>query len=155
MGTGPFAPFIDLIRYSMIKLISCMALVAVGCGVAGSVLPARAQHWSDDGAARYDSLLPTAGGHVYGREFGAVPVQGDPYRSPASYTNTAYPDPWQDAQQQQRDCNRGRLIGGILGGGLGYMASRDDGRSWAVPLGALLGSQVGCSAGSGRGPLSW
>lgn len=124
MGTGPFAPFIDLIRYSMIKLISCMALVAVGCGVAGSVLPARAQHWSDDGAARYDSLLPTAGGHVYGRDFGAVPVQGDPYRSPASYTNTAYPDPWQDAQQQQRDCNRGRLIGGILGGGLGYGVPR-------------------------------
>ena len=57
--------------------------------------------------------------------------------------------------QLERDCSRGRLIGGIVGGGLGYVASRDNGRSWAVPLGALLGSQVGCNAGSGRRPLPW
>ena len=48
----------------------------------------------------------------------------------------------------------GRLIGGLAGGGIGYMASRKDGRSWAVPLGALLGTQMGCPLAQGRGPLS-
>ncbi len=58
-----------------------------------------------------------------------------------------------DPLQSQRRCNIGRLLGGLAGGGLGYAASRDDGRSWAVPLGALLGSQVGCPMALGHGPL--
>ncbi|NQV09567.1 MAG: hypothetical protein HQ527_00095 [Cyanobacteria bacterium] len=62
---------------------------------------------------------------------------------------------WQDAQNLQQRCSIGRLVGGVLGGGLGYAASRQDGRTWAVPLGALLGSQVGCNAGQGRDPLPW
>lgn len=58
------------------------------------------------------------------------------------------------AQTAQR-CNVGRLVGGIIGGGLGYAASRQDGRTWAVPLGALLGQQMGCSIGAQRAPLPW
>ena len=58
------------------------------------------------------------------------------------------------AQTAQR-CNVGRLVGGIIGGGLGYAASRQDGRTWAVPLGALLGQQMGCSVGAQRAPLPW
>jgi hypothetical protein len=58
------------------------------------------------------------------------------------------------AQTAQR-CNVGRLVGGIVGGGLGYAASRQEGRTWAVPLGALLGQQVGCSIGAQRAPLPW
>jgi hypothetical protein len=58
------------------------------------------------------------------------------------------------AELAQR-CNVGRLVGGIVGGGLGYAVSREDGRSWAVPLGALLGQQMGCSIGAGRDPLPW
>ena len=42
-----------------------------------------------------------------------------------------------------------------MGGGAGYALSRQDGRAWAIPLGALLGSQVGCSMAVGRGPLPW
>jgi len=52
-------------------------------------------------------------------------------------------------------CNTGRLVGGLLGGGLGYGLSRQDGRAWAVPLGALLGSQMGCSTAVGNGPRPW
>jgi hypothetical protein len=58
------------------------------------------------------------------------------------------------AEQSSRRCNAGRLIGGLAGGGIGYMASRKDGRNWAVPLGALLGTQMGCPLAQGRGPLS-
>ncbi|KEF41254.1 MAG: hypothetical protein ER33_12505 [Cyanobium sp. CACIAM 14] len=58
------------------------------------------------------------------------------------------------AQTAQR-CNVGRLVGGIIGGGIGYAASRQDGRTWAVPLGALLGQQMGCSIGAQRAPLPW
>jgi hypothetical protein len=59
-----------------------------------------------------------------------------------------------EAQIAQR-CSIGRLMGGIVGGGVGYVASRQDGRSWAVPLGALLGTQVGCNLGRGNAPLPW
>lgn len=57
--------------------------------------------------------------------------------------------------QMAQRCNTGRLVGGLLGGGLGYGLSRKDGRAWAIPLGALLGSQMGCSAAVGRGPRPW
>ncbi|MCF8132393.1 MAG: hypothetical protein K9J72_04635 [Synechococcus sp. Tobar2m-G35] len=57
----------------------------------------------------------------------------------------------QQQQLQQQRCNTGRLLGGLAGGGIGYASSRGDGRTWAVPLGMLLGSQLGCNAaGSGR-----
>ena len=52
-------------------------------------------------------------------------------------------------------CNTGRLIDGLGGSAVAYAMCRDDGRAWAIPLGALLGSQVGCHAASGRGPLPW
>ncbi len=77
-----------------------------------------------------------------------VPSGSSPYGQPA-------PTTWEEAQALQQRCSIGRLVGGVIGGGLGYAASRDDGRTWAVPLGALLGSQVGCNAGQGRGPLPW
>jgi hypothetical protein len=60
-----------------------------------------------------------------------------------------------DLERDARRCNTGRLVGGLLGGGAGYIASQDEGRAWAVPLGALLGSQVGCNVGAGRGPAPW
>ncbi|WP_398328363.1 glycine zipper 2TM domain-containing protein [Vulcanococcus sp.] len=58
-------------------------------------------------------------------------------------------------EQQAQRCNTGRLIGGLGGGAVAYAMSRNDGRAWAIPLGALLGSQVGCNAAAGRGPLPW
>lgn len=120
--------------------IVLFSALSIGGVLLSACLPVRAQDWS---AAAPVQIYPVA------------PAAPMPYASPYSanpYSNTAYPDPYQEAQ---RRCNRGRLIGGILGGGLGYVASRDDGRSWAVPLGALLGSQVGCNTGAGRGPLPW
>ena len=58
-------------------------------------------------------------------------------------------------QQEIQRCNTGRFIGGLGGGAVAYALSRDEGRAWAIPLGALLGSQVGCNAAAGRGPRPW
>ncbi|MCT0218512.1 hypothetical protein KQ304_05765 [Synechococcus sp. CS-1329] len=98
---------------------------------ASAVTPVR--NWPPAPYQDYNSQLPTG---------------GDRFGQPV-------PSTWEEAQMLQQRCSIGRLVGGVLGGGLGYAASRDSGRTWAVPLGALLGSQVGCNTGQGRGPLPW
>ena len=47
------------------------------------------------------------------------------------------------------DCGDGKIAGGLLGGGLAAAISRGDGRWWAVPLGAVVGSHIGCEAAGG------
>ena len=47
------------------------------------------------------------------------------------------------------DCTDGKIAGGLLGGGLGAAISRGDGRWWAIPLGAVVGSHIGCEAAGG------
>lgn len=89
----------------------------------------------------------------------ASPGQSQPWRGANPGSSTVYdndPSAWglSEAQMAQR-CNLGRLMGGLIGGGVGYATSRQEGRSWAVPLGALLGSQMGCNVGVGRGPVPW
>jgi len=76
-------------------------------------------------------------------------------RDYAYNSNQGYPAVPLTAEQIDQRCSIGRLIGGLGGGAAAYAMSRDDGRAWAIPLGALLGSQVGCSTASGRGPLPW
>mgnify|MGYP003321518775 FL=1 len=47
------------------------------------------------------------------------------------------------------DCSDGKIAGGLLGGGVGAALSRGDGRWWAIPLGAVLGSRIGCEMEGG------
>ena len=47
------------------------------------------------------------------------------------------------------DCGDGKIAGGLLGGGLAAAISRGDGRWWAVPLGAVVGSRIGCEIEGG------
>ena len=47
--------------------------------------------------------------------------------------------PWDDMQNYD----------GILGGGLGAALSRGDGRWWAIPLGVVGGSMIGCDIDGG------
>ena len=51
--------------------------------------------------------------------------------------------------EDTNDCTDGKIAGGILGGGLGAAISRGDGRWWAIPLGAVVGSHIGCDAAGG------
>ena len=98
----------------------------------------------------------------------SVPVYDYPYRSDSRLVQQPYgqPQPYPQplppqqpplltAEQQAQRCNVGRLVGGLVGGGLGFAVSRGDGRAWATPLGALLGSQVGCNTAQGNAPVPW
>ena len=52
-------------------------------------------------------------------------------------------------QQDDNDCTDGKVAGAVLGGGLGAAISRKEGRWWAIPLGAVVGSKIGCDAAGG------
>ena len=46
-------------------------------------------------------------------------------------------------------CVEGSILGGIAGAGAGAALSRGDGRWWAIPLGIVSGSMVGCQIDGG------
>ena len=46
-------------------------------------------------------------------------------------------------------CVEGTLIGGLLGGGLAGFGSRGKDQWWAIPLGAVGGSMIGCQIDGG------
>ena len=47
------------------------------------------------------------------------------------------------------DCTDGKIAGALLGGGAGAAMSRGDGRWWAIPLGAVVRSKIGCDIDGG------
>lgn len=49
----------------------------------------------------------------------------------------------------ENSCIEGAILGGILGGGAGAAASRGDGRLWAIPLGIVGGTIIGCQVDGG------
>ena len=55
----------------------------------------------------------------------------------------------QTIQQDDNVCTDGKVAGAVLGGGLGAAVSRGEGRWWAIPLGAVVGSKIGCDAAGG------
>ena len=52
-------------------------------------------------------------------------------------------------EYDNNDCTDGKIAGGLVGGGVGAAISRGDGRWWAIPLGAVLGSRIGCEIDGG------
>ena len=52
-------------------------------------------------------------------------------------------------QVDENDCTDGKIAGALLGGGAGAAMSRGDGRWWAIPLGAVVGSKIGCDIDGG------
>ena len=52
-------------------------------------------------------------------------------------------------EYDNNDCTDGKIAGGLVGGGVGAALSRGDGRWWAIPLGAVLGSRIGCEMEGG------
>lgn len=137
--------FLPLLSTCRLGLLCTSGLLALSTALTAA--PSQAQTW---GLPAY--APPPVG---YRAPF-APPRPQVPYGSYGSEVYDNDPAAWalSEAQMVQR-CNVGRLVGGLIGGGVGYATSRNDGRSWAVPLGALLGSQMGCNVGHGRGPVPW
>jgi len=52
-------------------------------------------------------------------------------------------------EYDDNDCTDGKVAGALLGGGAAAAMSRGDGRWWAIPLGAVVGSKIGCDAAGG------
>ena len=52
-------------------------------------------------------------------------------------------------RHDDNSCIEGSILGGIAGGGLGDALSRKDGRLWAIPLGIVTGSMLGCQVDGG------
>jgi len=55
----------------------------------------------------------------------------------------------QQVQYDNNDCSDGKIAGAILGGGAAAAMSRGDGRWWAIPLGVVTGSAIGCDLDGG------
>ena len=71
-----------------------------------------------------------------------VPCRNDRYADPIIKRETV-------VEYDDNDCTDGKVAGAVLGGGLGAAISRDDGRWWAIPIGAVVGSKIGCDAAGG------
>ena len=52
-------------------------------------------------------------------------------------------------QYDNNDCSDGKIAGALLGGGAAAAMSRGDGRWWAIPLGVVTGSAIGCDLNGG------
>ena len=71
-----------------------------------------------------------------------VPCRNDKYADPVIRRETV-------VEYDDNDCTDGKVAGAVLGGGLGAAISRGEGRWWAIPLGAVVGSKIGCDAAGG------
>ena len=58
-------------------------------------------------------------------------------------------EPHRHNKVDDNSCIEGAVLGGIAGGGAGAALSRGDGRWWAIPLGIVGGSMVGCQIDGG------
>ena len=71
-----------------------------------------------------------------------VPCRNDRYADPIIKREPV-------VEYDDNDCTDGKVAGAVLGGGLGAAISRGEGRWWAIPLGAVVGSKIGCDAAGG------
>ena len=71
-----------------------------------------------------------------------VPCRDDKYADPIIKRETV-------VEYDDNDCTDGKIAGALLGGAAGAAMSRDDGRWWAIPIGAVIGSKIGCDAAGG------
>ena len=52
-------------------------------------------------------------------------------------------------EYDENDCTDGKIAGALIGGGAAAAMSRGDGRWWSIPIGAVIGSTIGCDIDGG------
>ncbi len=88
------------------------------------------------------------------RSPGYVTSHREKVRIPCSGYTTGYrpshTTPWvRTPSVDGNECGDGKIAGALVGGGAAAAMSRGDGRWWAIPLGVLVGSTVGCDMAGG------
>ena len=63
--------------------------------------------------------------------------------------NTTRTRVYDEYEVDDNDCTDAKIAGALLGGAAGAAMSRGDGRWWAIPLGAVVGSGIGCDIDGG------
>ena len=75
---------------------------------------------------------------------GSVEILEDPFPINPRQPQVVHRDPRDD-----NSCVEGAIIGGILGGAGGAAASRGPDMAWAIPIGVVGGSLIGCQIDGG------
>ena len=63
--------------------------------------------------------------------------------------NTTRTRVYDEYEVDDNDCTDGKIAGALIGGGAAAAISRGNGRWWSIPLGAVVGSAIGCDIDGG------
>ena len=142
------------------KLSAAIAIALIGVTSApafagGPRFRGRTNTYHEEFCYRYKEQYVPGYYNKYGRYVGGY-VKSKKERVPCwSINRPSYPDRYEDPAPNvgggvdDNSCVEGAVLGGILGGGAGAAASRGDGRWWAIPLGIVGGSMLGCQVDGG------
>ena len=142
------------------KLSAAIAIALIGVTSApafagGPRFRGRTNTYHEEFCYRYKEQYVPGYYNKHGRYVGGY-VKSKKERVPCwSINRPSYPDRYEDPAPNvgggvdDNSCVKGAVLGGILGGGAGAAASRGDGRWWAIPLGIVGGSMLGCQVDGG------
>ena len=142
------------------KLSAAIAIALIGVTSApafagGPRFRGRTNTYHEEFCYRYKEQYVPGYYNKHGRYVGGY-VKSKKERGPCwSINRPSYPDRYEDPAPNvgggvdDNSCVEGAVLGGILGGGAGAAASRGDGRWWAIPLGIVGGSMLGCQVDGG------
>ena len=142
------------------KLSAAIAIALIGVTSApafagGPRFRGRTNTYHEEFCYRYKEQYVPGYYNKHGRYVGGY-VKSKKERVPCwSINRPSYPDRYEDPAPNvgggvdDNSCAEGAILGGILGGGAGAASSRGDGRWWAIPLGIVGGSMLGCQVDGG------
>ena len=142
------------------KLSAAIAIALIGVTSApalagGPRFRGRTNTYHEEFCYRYKEQYIPGYYNKHGRYVGGY-VKSKKEKVPCwSINRPSYPDRYEDPAPNvgggvdDNSCVEGAVLGGILGGGAGAAASRGDGRWWAIPLGIVGGSMLGCQVDGG------
>ena len=139
------------------KLITALALIALTSTPAfagGPRFRGRTNTYHEEFCYKYKERYVPGYYNKYGRYVGGYVKSEKKKVSCWKINRPSYPRRYEDPAPNvggidDNSCVEGAILGGILGGGAGAAASRGDGRWWAIPLGVVSGSMLGCQIDGG------